>query len=69
VTLGDGAIGMTFKLTFLFCQSPYIDLLRAIGHWLVVVRIVNRREEQVRGAMMKTGRSYRYLCDVLNTFR
>jgi len=45
----DGAIGMAFKLTFLFCQSPCMDLLRALGPWLVVVRIINRRGSGKRG--------------------
>lgn len=34
VALGDGAVGVVFKLTFLLCQRPCMDLLRALGPWL-----------------------------------
>lgn len=35
VAVVDGAAGVVaFKLTFLFCQRPCMDLLRALGPWL-----------------------------------
>jgi hypothetical protein len=35
VAVVDGAVGVVaFKLTFLFCQRPCMDLLRALGPWL-----------------------------------
>ena len=34
VALVDGAVAAAFKFTFLLCQRPCMDLLRALGPWL-----------------------------------
>jgi hypothetical protein len=43
VALVEGTVGAAFKLTFLLCQRPCIDLLRALGPWLTRREDCNRR--------------------------
>lgn len=61
--LADGAVGVAFKLTFLLCQRPCMDLLRALGPWLTCCEDCNRHEG--RRVVNLNGEAYRYLHDVL----
>jgi len=42
--LADGAVEVAFKLTFLLCQRPCMDLLRALGPWLTCCEDRNQHE-------------------------
>ena len=43
--LADGAVRVAFKLTFLLCQRPCMDLLRALGSWLTCCEDCNQQED------------------------
>jgi hypothetical protein len=47
--LVDGTVCVAFKLTFLLCQRPCVDLLRALGPWLT--HCEDRKQHEVEAGM------------------
>jgi len=63
VALVDGAVAAAFRFTFLLCQRPCMDLLRALGPWLT--RCEDCYRQRRTWVINLNGGAYRYLHYVL----
>ena len=63
VALVDGAVATAFRFTFLLCQRPCMDLLRALGPWLT--RCEDCYRQRRTWVINLNGGAYRYLHYVL----
>jgi hypothetical protein len=63
VALVDGVVAAASRFTFLLCQGPCMDLLRALGPWLA--RCEGCYQQESVGSRFRRGCAYRYLHYVL----